>query len=106
MRNALQRRVPASLEFACNQPLGGINELIAAGGQRSLIPRFLKLAAERLPDLVIGLHRLISGLDGGVDRVLRNRLNDLLGDGAIDPHPADADAQPAADVTVVAAAVV
>src|ERR1700730_4239064 len=68
--------------------------------------RFLQLPAERLPDLVVGLHRLIGGLDRGFDRVLRDRLDDLCGNGTIDPDAADADAQPSAEVTVVAAAMV
>jgi hypothetical protein len=49
---------------------------------------------------------LIRGLDRGVDRVLRDGLDDLCGDGTIDPDAADADAQPSADMTVVAAALV
>lgn len=52
----LQRRVPPGLELARDQALGRINHLVAAGGQGGVVTRFLKLPAERLPDLSIGLH--------------------------------------------------
>jgi len=104
--NPLQRRVPPGLEFARDQPLGRIDHFVAAGGQRGVITRFLKLPTKRLPDLAIGLLGLIGGLDCGVDRVFRNGFDDLSGDGTIDPYPSDTDAQPSADMTVVTPAVV
>ena len=106
MSDPLQRRVPARLEFARDQTLGRVDDLVAASGQGSFVTRFLELPAERLPDLVVGLYRLIGGLDRSVNGVFRDSLDDLRSDGAIDPDTADADAQPAADVTVVAAAMV
>ena len=92
MGHPLQRRVPAGLELARDQTLSRIDELVAAAGQGGLITRFLKLATQRLPDVVVGLHRLLGGLDGGVNCVFGNRLDDLRRDGAIDPDAADADA--------------
>src|SRR5882757_7251569 len=106
MGDPLKRRVPSGLEFACNQTLGRVDHLVAAGGQGGIVTRFLKFPAERLPDLGVGLHRLIGRLDCGFDRVLRDSLDDLHGDGTIDPDAADADAQISADVTVVTAAMV
>ena len=106
MGDLLQRRVPARLELARDQTLGGVDDLVAAGRQGSSITRFLELPAERLPDLVVSLHREIGGLDCGVDGLFRDGLDDLRSDGAIDPDTADADAQPSADVTVVAAAMI
>src|ERR1700675_3908305 len=106
MGDPLQRRVPPGLEFARDQPFGRIDHLVAAGGPGGVVTRFLKLPAERLPDLVVGLHRLIGGLDRGFDGMFRDGLDDLCGDGTIDPDTADADAQPSADVTVVTAAMV
>jgi hypothetical protein len=52
--------------------------------------RFLELPTERLTDLVIGLLRLIGGLDRRVDRVLGDGLDNLSGNGAVDPDTADA----------------
>src|SRR6266567_3423240 len=106
MGDPLQRRVPAGLELARDQTLGRVDHLVAAGGQRGVVTRFLKLPAERLPELVVGLHRLIGGMDRGFDGVFRDGFDDLRGDSAIDPDTADADAQPSADVIVVAPAMV
>ena len=55
MGDALKRRVPPGLKFAGNQPLGGVDHLVAAGGQGGVVTRFLKFPAERLPDLGVGL---------------------------------------------------
>jgi hypothetical protein len=66
MGDPFQRRVPAGLKLARDQTLGRIDEFVAAAGQGGLITRFLKLAAQRLPDVVLGLHRLLGGLDGGI----------------------------------------
>jgi hypothetical protein len=92
MSDALQRRVPAGLEFARDQTLGRVDHLVAAGGQGGVVTRLLKLAAERLPDLIVSLRRLIGGLDRGSDRVFRDGLDDLRSDGTIDPDAADANA--------------
>jgi hypothetical protein len=53
---------------------------------------FLELPAERLSDLIVDPYRLIGSLDRGFDRALGDRLDDLRGDGAIDPDTADTDA--------------
>src|SRR3954452_8515370 len=92
MGHPLQRRVPAGLELTRNQTLRRIDELVAAAGQGRLIKRFLELPTQRLPDVVVALHRLLGGLDGGVNCVFGNRLDDLRRDGTIDPDAADADA--------------
>src|SRR5437660_895767 len=102
----LQRRVPPGLEFAGDQPLGRVDHLVAAGSHGGIVTRFLKLPAKRLPDLVAGLQGLIGGLDRSFNGVFGDGLDDLCGDGAIDPDAADANTKPAADVTVVAAAMV
>ena len=73
--------------------LVGSTSLVASGGQGGLVTRFLKLPAQRLPDLVVGLHRLIGGLDGSLDRVFGDCLDDLRGDSAVDPDTANTDAQ-------------
>ena len=60
-----------------------------------------------MSDLIVGPRRLIRQLGSRrFDGVLEAGLDDLRGDGAIDPDTTDADAQPAADVTVVAAAMI
>jgi len=92
MGDPLQRRVPPSFEFARNQPFGRIDDLIATGSQCGFVTRFLELPAERLSDLIIAPYRLTDGLDCGFDRVLRNGVDDLRGDGAIDPDTANTDA--------------
>ena len=92
MRDPLQSCVPAGLEFAGHQTLGRVDDLLTAGGQGGLVARFLELPTERLPDLVVGLRRLIGGLDRGFNGVLGDRFHDLLGDGTINPNAANADA--------------
>ena len=93
MGDPLQCRVPAGFEFARDQTLGRIDKLVASGGQGGVVTRFLELQAQRLADLVVGLHRLIGGLDGSIDRVFRDDLDDLRRDSAIDPDTANTDAQ-------------
>ena len=56
MADPLQRRVPPGLEFARDQTLGRIDHFVATGGQGGVVTRFLKLPAERLPDLLVGPH--------------------------------------------------
>ena len=70
MSDPLQRRVPAGFEFARDQTLGRIDEFVAPGSQGGVVARFLEFPVQRLPDFVVGLLRLIGGLDGGVDGVL------------------------------------
>jgi hypothetical protein len=43
MGDPLQRRVPPGLEFACDQTLGRVDHLVAAGGQGGVVTPFLKL---------------------------------------------------------------
>src|SRR5262252_6086185 len=105
--DTLQRCVPAGFEFARHQTLSRVDDLVATGGQGGFITCFLKLPAERLSDLIVGLHRLIGSLDRGFDGVFRDGFDDLRSNSTINPDTADASAQPsAADVTVVAAALV
>ena len=92
MRDPLQGCVPAGLEFACHQTLGWVDDLVTAGGQGGLVACFLELPTERLPDLVVGLRRLIGGLDRGSNGVLGDRLDDLRGNGAINSNAANTDA--------------
>ena len=92
MADAFQRCVPAGLEFARNQTLGWVDNLVSAGGQGGFVARFLEFSTERLPDLVGGLHRLIGGLDRGFNGVLRDCLDNLRGHGTINPNAANANA--------------
>jgi hypothetical protein len=70
MSDPLQRRVSAGFEFARDQTLGRIDELIAPGGQGGVVTRFLEFPVQRLPDFVVSLLCLIGGLNGGADGVL------------------------------------
>jgi hypothetical protein len=47
--DALERSIPSRLQFARNQPLGGINYLVATRSQRGFIASLLELSAQRKP---------------------------------------------------------
>jgi hypothetical protein len=87
-----QLLVPASLQFAGDETIVRIDRVIlftrAGGFVLRLLNRVLNLLALIAPLLVLGLHR-------GQCRLNPKRLQPVqhfLGDDAIDPHPAEADA--------------
>jgi hypothetical protein len=98
MSNTFQRRIPSAFQLARNKPLGRIDSLIAAGGERSLIACFLKFPAHCATDVIIRLHRLISRPDGRLDGMPGDRLHDLGGNRPVDADAADPNAKPTADV--------
>ncbi len=104
--DAFQRRVPPRLEFARDEPLGRIDNLVAACGEGGAVTGFLEFPAQRLPDLVIGLRRLVGGLDRGFDGVFRDGFDDLRCHGAIDADTSHANAKQPHDVTTVTPALV
>jgi hypothetical protein len=70
MSALLQSRIPPIFQFARNKPLGRIDGLVTAGGERSLIIGFLEFPAHGVPDILIDLRGLVGGADGGLDGML------------------------------------
>ncbi len=89
----LERCVPTSLELAGNQSLLRVYRLIAPRGQRRLVARRLDLAPQHSSDIIVRLCASLGCPDRSVHRVLGNGLDELTGNGTVDPHTADANAQ-------------
>src|SRR5215218_7477627 len=65
--DALEGGVPAGFELAGDQAFGGIDRLISARRQRSLIACFFQLTADRLSDIVVSSGCLFGSLDRRLD---------------------------------------
>ena len=94
-----QGAVPARLQFARDEALGGVDQFVSARREARFIARRFEVALRRGDDVVCRAFDLIRSEDGGFDGAIGDCLEDLQGDGAIDPNAADADAQAGADMT-------
>ena len=107
-----QLLVPTPLQLAGNQAIVGIKGVVLAacpgGLVLGLLDRILDLLALVAMSLVLSLHRGQRCLDS--ERL--QSIEHLLGDGTVDPHPAEADAivhrfgaeRPATDISLRIAA--
>ena len=101
-----QSAVPARLQFARDEPLGGVDQLVSTGREARLVARRFEIALRRGDDVVRRALDLIRSEDRGFDGAVGDGLEQLQSDGAIDPNATGADAQAGAHVPVVAAALI
>ena len=86
--------------------LGGIHQFVSTPGEGCFISRSFELPPDRVNDVFLRALNLLGSEDRGLLRTIGDSLEDLQGDRAVDPNAADADAQPGADMSVIAAALI
>src|SRR5579864_3472875 len=102
----LQCAVPARFQLAGNMTFGRIDQLVSASGEGRLVSCALKLPRHRRNDVLARALHLFGREGCRLYGTVGHGVKNLQGDGTIDPNPTNADAQPRANMGVIAAALI
>src|SRR6266576_3618836 len=103
---SLECSVPARLQFPSNQPLGGVDELVSAGDQRSLIASLFEFLPESPDCVIVDMSDFFRSLDSCLHGVTGHSFQDLPRYGSIDTNAAGSNAEPTTHTLSIAAALI
>ncbi|WP_375784857.1 hypothetical protein ACE10Z_35130 [Bradyrhizobium sp. Pha-3] len=92
LRYTRERLVPASLQFASNQPVGGISSVVLTEGAIGRIVRCFKVAQKCVAYLIAPLTGLPLDGDRGCDGAGPHHADKRFLDGIVDAQAAEGDA--------------
>src|ERR1700716_4319633 len=88
LRHMRERRVPARLQFARDQPIGWIGSIVLPEGAVGGVARRFEVAVEGLAHLIPPLAYLLLGGSGGGDRAGTDHSQQRILDGGLNTQTA------------------